>query len=378
MAHAFSGNPVIPGKQAGPAAEAILARLAAESSLSLQILPFFQGKALVVAFESGKWRLSWQGIEGIAQSGIVEEISKNMVYLGEKEGLVYCAIDATPRQPRDSSNGRAIAARFEKNGGGEAGFVDLRTLMIAAEWTDEEVMGELSIAGHARALLEWHRQVQFCGRCGTITHLCDAGQRRRCSSIDCNYKLYPRIDPVVIMLVIDPERDRALLAHQPKYVPRMWSCLAGFIEPGESLEEAVRRETREETGVEVSNIVYHSSQPWPVGPGNMSCQLMVGFFAVATTFDIQVDKKELEDARWHSREDVQKALSNADYTRAQKATGINVYKTCLGEEMPGRNSSPMNMVAAGEGIFVPGPYAIAHHLISTWASQGSTALLSKI
>ncbi|MQI32354.1 NUDIX domain-containing protein, partial [Escherichia coli] len=111
------------------------------------------------------------------------------------------------------------------------------------------------------------------GHCGERTVPKEAGRRKQCSNESCKMRIYPRVDPVVIMLVIDRENDRALLSRQSRFVPRMWSCLAGFIEPGESLEEAVRRETWEETGIEVGEVVYHSSQPWP-------------------------------DAKWHSREDV--------------------------------------------------------------------------
>ncbi|XP_048422920.1 nudix hydrolase 19, chloroplastic-like [Pyrus x bretschneideri] len=144
-------------------------------------------------------------------------------------------------------------------------------------------------------LLEWHSISQFCGHCGEKTVPKEAWRRKQCSSGLCRKRVYPRVDPVVIMLVIDRENDRALLSRQSRFVPRMWSCLAGFIEPGESLEEAVRRETWEETGIEVGEVVYHSSQPWPVGPNSMPGQLMVGFFAYAKSLEINVDGEELDD-----------------------------------------------------------------------------------
>jgi NAD+ diphosphatase len=231
-------------------------------------------------------------------------------------------------------------------------------------------MGELAVAGHARALLEWHNLSRFCGHCGLKTIPKEAGRRKQCSNELCKKRIYPRLDPVVIMLVIDRENDRALLSRQSRFVPRMWSCLAGFIEPGESLEEAVRRETWEETGIEVGEVIYHSSQPWPVGPSSMPCQLMVGFFAYAKSLELNVDKEELEDAEWHSREDVKKALTLAEYKKAQVTTAAKVDQMCKGVGK-GHNLATDFNVESGElaSMFVPGPFAIAHHLISAWVNQ---------
>eukprot|EP00249_Psilotum_nudum_P022381 c28494_g1_i1 orf=878-1579(+) len=229
----------------------------------------------------------------------------------------------------------------------------------------------------ARAMLDWHGQSRFCGRCGSITVSREAGKRRQCVNDLCKKKLYPRIDPVVIMLVIDKERDSVVLGRQSRFVPRMWSCLAGFIEPGESLEEAVKREIRNEVGIEVGDIVYHSSQPWPVGPSSMSCQLMVGYFAFATTFDISVDKKELEEAQWHTREQVRNALTFTEYKNQQQASASKIHLTCSGEE---RKKGSDSKVETGEPVlmFVPGPYAIAHHLIASWAFSGPSSIVSKL
>ncbi|GKD90380.1 NUDIX hydrolase 19, chloroplastic [Tanacetum coccineum] len=200
----------------------------------------------------------------------------------------------------------------------------------------------------------------------------EAGTRKQCSKDSCKKRIYPRVDPVVIMLVIDKENDRALLSKQSRFVPRMWSCLAGFLEPGESLEEAVRRETWEETGIHVGEVVYHSSQPWPVGPSSMPCQLMIGFLAYATSLEINVDKSELEDAKWHTREEVKKALTFAEYEKAQKTSAYKVDQMCKGVEKGQNLASDFN-VESGElaPMFVPGPFAIAHHLISSWAHQVS-------
>lgn len=285
----------------------------------------------------------------------------SLVYLGSRseDDVVYWGIDVS----EDSS----LVPQF---GAKHFGFVELRTLMVATDWTDERAMSDLAIAGHARALLEWHNISRFCGHCGEKTVPMEAGRRKQCSNALCKKRIYPRVDPVVIMLVIDRENDRALLSRQSRFVPRMWSCLAGFIEPGESLEEAVRRETWEETGVEVGEVIYHSSQPWPVGPNSMPCQLMLGFFAYAKSVEINVDKEELEDAQWHSREDVKKALTFAEYKKAQRTAAAKVEQMCKGVEK-GQNLSADFNVESGElaTMFIPGPFAIAHHLISSWVNQ---------
>lgn len=286
------------------------------------------------------------------------------MYLGsepeDEGGDVYWAVDGSD------------AGRVEWGGGGFC-FADLRTLMVATDLGDARAMRDLAIAGHARALLEWHFTSRFCGHCGSKTSPINAGRRKQCTNESCKKRVYPRVDPVVIMLVIDKENDRCLLSRQSRFVPRMWSCLAGFIEPGESLEEAVRRETWEEAGIEVGEVVYHSSQPWPVGPTNMPCQLMVGFFAFAKTLEIKVDKVELEEAQWHGREDVMKALTFAEYDKAQRTAAFKVNQMCKGVEQGQNLSSDFN-VESGElaPMFVPGPFAIAHHLISSWVHQTMT------
>ncbi|KAG4390618.1 hypothetical protein AAZX31_05G008100 [Glycine max] len=153
------------------------------------------------------------------------------------------------------------------------------------------------------------------------------------------------------------------------HIARLYTCLSGFTEPGESLEEAVRRETWEETGIEVGEVVYHSSQPWPVAPNSIPCQLMVGFFAYAKSLEITVDKTELEDAQWYSREDVRKALTFAKYKQAQRTAAEKVEQMCKGLEKNQSLASDLNVESADEQhapIVFPGPFAIAHHLISSW------------
>ena len=148
----------------------------------------------------------------------------------------------------------------------------------------------------AQALAEWHRAHRHCGRCGGLLRRRDAGYVSVCD--DCGRQHFPRTDPAVIMLVTD-HQDRALLGRQPSWPPGRWSTLAGFVDPGESLEDAVRREVMEEAGVDVGEVVYFGNQPWP-----FPSSIMVGFFGRATTTAIQVDDDELESARWFTREEI--------------------------------------------------------------------------
>lgn len=310
------------------------------------------------------WHLGWLSLDdckAFLENSEVNLSEDSLVYLGSKseEDVVYWAIDVSE-----------VDSLVNELGSRQLCFVELRTLMVATDWSDDRAMGDLAVAGHARALLEWRNISRFCGHCGEKTVPKEAGRRKQCSNESCKKRIYPRVDPVVIMLVIDKENDRALLSKQSRFVPRMWSCLAGFIEPGESLEEAVRRETWEETGIEVGEVKYHSSQPWPVGPNSMPCQLMVGFFAYAKSLEISVDKEELEDAEWHSREDVKKALTFAGYKKAQTTAAAKVAQMCKGVEK-GQNFATDFNVESGElaPMFVPGPFAIAHHLITAWVYQ---------
>jgi NAD+ diphosphatase len=176
--------------------------------------------------------------------------------------------------------------------------------------------------GAARSVLDWHARHGFCASCGAATEPFRAGWGRRCPS--CATEHFPRVDPVVIMLA--EHGDRVLLGRQPAFPPGRYSALAGFLEPGESIEEAVRREVMEEVGIHVGGVRYVASQPWPF-PG----QLMIACIAQAEDDAITLDRNELEDAIWVSRDDVRAVL-------------------------------------AGEaGPFLPPPaYAIAHTLLEAW------------
>ncbi|KAL9268894.1 Nudix hydrolase 19, chloroplastic-like protein [Drosera capensis] len=374
--HAFAGNPIScktpkPNDPFSPnsALQTLKSHLLNKThnpiSPNFKILPFKKGNPLTQS-RAPNWHLGWLSLDeivallGDSEVGLSDE---GFVYVGSmaEDEVVYWAIDVTGDEGR-------VSAELGKR---EMCFVEVRTLMVATDWRDDCAMGELAIAGHARALLQWHDSARFCGSCGSKTFPKEAGRRMQCSKEQCKKRIYPRVDPVVIMLVIDRENDRALLSRQSRFVPRMWSCLAGFMEPGESMEEAVRRETWEETGIEVGEVVYHSSQPWPVGPSSMPCQLMVGFLAYAKSLEINVDTKELEDAQWHNREDVKKALTLAEYAKAQKTAAVKVEQMCKGVKQEQSLALDFN-VESGElaPMFIPGPFAIAHHLISTWVHQG--------
>lgn len=173
--------------------------------------------------------------------------------------------------------------------------VDLRTLAMQGALTPEEQ----SLCGQARALGQWHENARCCGRCGSATKVKDGGWRRKCWA--CGTEWFPRTDPVAIMLVTDGER--CVLAHEHRYQPGMYSTLAGFIEHGEDIEHAVRREVFEETGVKVGRVEYHASQPWP-----FPHSLMIGCIGHAETTDLVVDSTELADARWFGKDEVRAML----------------------------------------------------------------------
>jgi NAD+ diphosphatase len=196
---------------------------------------------------------------------------------------------------------------------------DLRSIAVQGLVEPEH----LPPIAEAKAVLHWHARHRFCPNCGAATQTVHAGWRRDCPK--CEAQHFPRTDPVVIMLAVDGER--CLLGRSPRFVPTMWSCLAGFVEPGEAIEDAVRRETCEEAGITCGRVVYFGSQPWP-----FPSSLMIGCHAEAVTHDIVVDRQELEDARWFSKGEIE---------------------TMLTRRHP-------------EGLTTPPPVAIAHHIIRAW------------
>ncbi|MGI9386485.1 MAG: NAD(+) diphosphatase [Methyloligellaceae bacterium] len=183
--------------------------------------------------------------------------------------------------------------------------IELRSLAIQGLLTEEE----LATIATARALASWHQTHRCCGRCGARTKPRDGGWRRRCWA--CGQSTFPRSDPAVIMLITDGER--CLLGYEERFAGRFMSVLAGFVEPGETIEDAVRREVREEAGIVVGDVRYLASQPWP-----FPHQLMIGCIGQALTTEIKLEDSELMDARWADRAEVHRMLAG------DHEEGINV------------------------------------------------------
>lgn len=197
--------------------------------------------------------------------------------------------------------------------------------------------GDAALLAYARALVQWHRRAKFCGTCGSPTRQTEGGHARQCTDPHCNALTYPRTDAAVIMRVdgTDENGDDAILMHrQSAWAPGMWSVLAGFVEPGESLEEAVAREIKEESGIEVADVRYFAAQPWP-----FPSSLMIGFSAKATGGRLAPDASEIEDAQWFSR-----ARIAAEFDDRHRTDG---------------SGRP----------FLPRPDAIARHLVDAWLSK---------
>jgi NAD+ diphosphatase len=200
---------------------------------------------------------------------------------------------------------------------------DLRSIAVQGLVEPED----LAPLAEAKALLHWHARHRYCANCGAPTRVSNGGWRRDCPQ--CKAQHFPRTDPVAIMLAVAGEH--CLLGRQSRFVPGMWSCLAGFVEPGESVEEAARRETLEEAGIRCGRVRYFASQPWP-----FPSSLMIGCHAEALSREIAVDRSELEDARWFHRDEVIAMLLR------QHAGGLTT----------------------------PPPVAIAHHIIRAWVETG--------
>ncbi len=169
---------------------------------------------------------------------------------------------------------------------------------------------EANLAAHARGLVLWHASQQFCGSCGSSARPDAGGNSRRCVNSACGREIFPRVDPAIIVLVSDGER--CLLGRQIGWPEGRYSTIAGFVEPGESLEDAVRREVFEETNIRVTAVRYHSSQPWP-----FPSSLMLGFVAEADTSvaqEIQLNDGELEDAQWFTRKELRSGFPKLPFS----------------------------------------------------------------
>jgi NAD+ diphosphatase len=233
-----------------------------------------------------------------------------MVFLGLMHGVPRFAVML------DANDAEALKAKDHLV------VTDLRSIAIRG-LVEEDHLPPLA---EGKALLTWHLRHRFCSNCGAATNVVEAGWRRDCPS--CRTQHFPRTDPVVIMLPVAGER--CLLGRSHRFQTGMWSCLAGFVEPGEAIEDAVRRETREEAGIVCGRVTYFASQPWP-----FPTSLMIGCHAQALSDEIVIDKTELDDARWFDREEV----------------------------------AAMLLRRHPQGLTTPPTVAIAYHIIRAWVEE---------
>jgi len=210
----------------------------------------------------------------------------DVVLLGTLGGITYFAVGIG-----DTCD---VLGRGLGNGGQ---FLDLRG--AATRLSHEEG----ALAAQAKAMVHWHRQHRFCGHCGSPMQSEEGGYQLRCTNNACGQVHFPRVDPAIIVLVLRGER--CLLGRQPRWPKTRYSNVAGYVEPGESLETAVAREVAEEAGVVIRSVEYHSSQPWPFPQA-----LMVGFTAEAETSEITLNDGELADARWFTRAEIRDGLAS--------------------------------------------------------------------
>ncbi len=210
------------------------------------------------------------------------------VFLGMWDGRPRFAM--VPAETPLTANDRIISSTDEGD------YVGLRKAAMTL------APAEAQLAAHAVHLSNWINRNRYCGLCAAPTRLLQGGHKLACSSPECGREEFPRTDAVVIALVTDG--DRCFLARQPSFPPKFYSALAGFVEPGETLENAVRREVREEAGIDVGNLNYVASQPWP-----FPTSLMVGYLAQATSTQFRLDHRELEDGRWFERREIAALLT---------------------------------------------------------------------
>jgi NAD+ diphosphatase len=238
--------------------------------------------------------------------------------------FVALLADEAVEQRSDLSDGFVDRRILVVPGREDLKLVDLRSIAVGGLVPHDQA----AMLAAAKALMHWHARHRFCSNCGAADEVAMAGWRRDCKA--CKATHFPRTDPVVIMLAVDG--GACLLGRQPRFPKGMYSALAGFVEPGETIEAAVRREIREEAAVTCRAVRYFASQPWP-----FPASLMIGCFAEAESRSLEVDRVELEDARWFGREETIALIERRH----------------------------------PDGLMAPTPMAIAHHLLKHWAYKGA-------
>jgi NAD+ diphosphatase len=287
------------------------------------------GRALVIARDMPVLRSGESGLDSLLPMAEIEALGgaevEALVGLAPGGAPIFAALlkDEAVEQRSDSSDGFLDRRVLVVPGREDLKLIDLRSIAVGGLLPPDQTAA-LAVA---KALMHWHARHRFCANCGAVTEVAVAGWRRDCPV--CKATHFPRTDPVVIMLAVDG--DACVLGRQPRFPKGMYSALAGFVEPGETIEAAVRREIWEEAGVACGAVRYFASQPWP-----FPASLMIGCFAQASDRNIKVDRVELDDARW--------------FTRDEAAALIE-------RRHPDRLSAPT-------------PVAIAHHLLKQWTYEG--------
>lgn len=281
--------------------------------------------------DTSLYPMSIEAVVGAIGGNSVEDILQTclVVLLGQHPDGPWMVAVEHPRASKESILTNISASIGDENEGSFR-FLDGRACMLSLPRPDA------AMAGQAIAFCSWHSSNVFDGSNGEATVSTECGLKRKPAVGSSNRKLYPRIDPVMICVVVSPCGRYALLGKMKRSPKNFYSCISGFIEPGESIQEAAVREVKEETGIDVEDVRIVDSQPWPIGRGG-GCELMIGCSAVASHMDIAVVEEEVEDVRWFPLSSVRDMLS-----------------------------SSMSRTLTAEGFMVPsvpGTYAIAHHLL---------------